>query len=176
MTIFETLDEIGTSKDLLFLVIGGHAVNAYGFSRFTKDLDILINAKQRSEWVAALEQRGFKIEYDGRTFLQMTSPPESAWPLDLMLVNEETFKRLNSETKIFEMAGTQMRVPSLWSLFALKFHVLKQEVPGRGFKDLLDVLELAKCNAVDVRSDKMRELCEQFGNKKIYERLIAFGE
>ena len=73
-----------------------------------------------------------------------------------------------------EINGATMQIPSLNNLFALKIHVLQQDLPHRGFKDFMDILSLAQCNGVDLRSDKFRELCEKFGNTKIYERLLAF--
>jgi predicted nucleotidyltransferase len=91
-----------------------------------------------------------------------------------MLVNAIAFEKLSEGAKPLEISGINLRAPSLENLFALKFHVLQQEIPHRGYKDLMDILALADCNAVDLRSDKIRELCEKFGNTKIYERLLAF--
>jgi predicted nucleotidyltransferase len=170
---FEIVNEIANTKRLSFLIIGGHAVNAYGYSRFTEDLDVLINKEEKSTWLTALEAQGFSLYNDGGTFLQMT-PPSGADPLDLMLVTPETFTKLNEGNKTVEICGLQMRVPSLESLFALKLHVLKQEVPNRSYKDLMDILSLAECNEVDLHSDKFRNLCEKFGSRKIYERILAF--
>ncbi len=65
---------------------------------------------------------------------------------------------------------------SLNHLFALKFHVLKQKIPHRGYKDFMDILSLAECNDVDLRSDNIRQLCEKYGSSKIYERLLAFQQ
>ena len=172
-TTFKIVNEIGTYLNSSFLVIGGHAVNAHGYSRFTQDIDILIDQLHKSSWLTELETRGFNLHHDGGAFLQFT-PPANHDPLDLMLVKAATFEKLNAGNEILDIRGIKMRVPSLENLFALKFHVLRQEVPHRGYKDFLDILALADCNAVDLRSDKIRELCEKFGNRKIYERLLAF--
>lgn len=91
-----------------------------------------------------------------------------------MLVNTTTFANLSEAARTLEISGLSMRVPALDNLFALKLHVLQQEIPHRGYKDFMDILALADCNAVDLRSDKIRDLCEKFGNRKIYERLLAF--
>jgi hypothetical protein len=37
-----------------FLVIGGHAINALGFSRHTGDLDLLVPLRSKGEWQALL--------------------------------------------------------------------------------------------------------------------------
>jgi hypothetical protein len=78
---------VSVERRLSFLVIGGHAVNAYGYSRVTQDLDILVAREQRSEWCVALEAKGFSMHYDGGVFLQMTPPEGCCWAVDLMLVN-----------------------------------------------------------------------------------------
>jgi len=91
-----------------------------------------------------------------------------------MLVNATTFESLSQETKAAVIDGVQMHIPSLYNLFALKIHVLQQDLPHRGFKDFMDILSLAQCNGVDLRSDKIRQLCEKYGSQKIYERLLAF--
>jgi hypothetical protein len=175
MNIFETLDRESKARGLPFLVIGGHAVNAYGYARFTKDLDVLINREQRQAWLTALEQRGFAIDHDGGNFLQLTSPKGCKWPLDLMLVNASTFANLSRDAREVEIGSGKFRVPSLDSLFALKFHVLKQKVPGRGFKDLLDILTLAQGNAIDVRSERVKAICVKYGSPEIYEQVLAFN-
>ena len=165
---------MASERHLPFLIIGGHAVNAYGYSRFTNDLDVLIRGTDRAVWIAAPGELGFMLYQYGGGFLQMTPPAECRWPLALMLVAAATFEPMLAASREIEVSERKLRVPSLEHLFALKFHALKQEIPGRGYKDLLDVLALADCNAVDLQSDKIRRLCEKYGSPKIYERLIAF--
>jgi hypothetical protein len=175
MNIFEMLDRESRQRGLPFLIIGGHAINAYGYSRFTKDLDILVNQEQREAWEVALQQNGLALFHDGGSFLRFTAPSGSKWPLDLMLVNSPTFAKLRADAREHAIGPQAFRIPSLDGLIALKFHVLKQEIPERGYKDLLDVLELARCNGIDLHSERVKNLCDQFGSAKIYERLIAFN-
>jgi hypothetical protein len=175
MNIFEMLDRESRQRGLPFLIIGGHAVNAYGYSRFTKDLDILANRDQRAGWLTALGENGLALDHDGGSFLQFSAPTGSKWPLDLMLVNPATFAKLRAGAREHPVGAQTFFIPSLDGLFALKFHVLRQQIPGRGYKDLMDILTLAQCNGIDVRSERMKNLCEQFGSPEIYERVIAFN-
>lgn len=50
MSLLATIVNEANSKTLPFLVIGGHAVNAHGFSRFTKDVDFLVRRENSREW------------------------------------------------------------------------------------------------------------------------------
>ena len=174
MNIFETLEEISAKDGLAYLIIGGHAISAYGYARVTGDLDILVARNHRDRWLASLEKRGFKLFHDGGIFLQTTPPEGCSWPLDLMLVNDRSFGEFLAESRVVEQRGNRLRVPSLNHLIALKFHALKQGLQHRGFKDFMDILSLAQANALDVRSDNFRALCEKYGSKEIYERIIAF--
>ena len=174
MNIFALLHEISAKDDLAFLMIGGHAVNAYGYARITGDLDILIKRDDRDRWLGAVTARGFALKHDGGGFLQ-TNPPEGClWPLDLMLANPRAFGEMMTASREIKQGEFRLRVPSLDHLFVLKLHALKQGVAYRGFKDFMDVLSLAQINGVDVRSDSFRVLCEKYGSKEIYERLVTF--
>ena len=175
MNIFAMLSRESTARCLPFLIIGGHAVNAYGYSRLTRDLDVLVNGEQRQAWLAALEHNGFSLHHDGGSFLQMNPPADCEWPLDLMLVNAPTFANLYRDAREIEQGTEKLLVPSLDGLFALKFHVLRQGIPHRGFKDLMDVLSLAQANSIDVRSDRVKSICLKYGSPEIYERILAFN-
>ena len=174
MNIFELLNEISAKDRLAFLMIGGHAVNAYGYSRITADLDIFVNRDDRDRWLGALQARGFTLKHDGGGFLQTNPPDGCAWPLDLMLANPRAFDEMLAASREIQQGAQRLRVPSLDHLFVLKLHALKQGLAHRGFKDFMDVLSLTQVNGVDVRSDSFRELCEKYGGKEIYERLVAF--
>ena len=90
-----------------------------------------------------------------------------------MLVNDPTFNRMEKDAKEITIDEILLRVPSLDHLFALKFHALKYAPTRRGYKDLLDVMSLIEANAVDVRGDKFRFLCEKYGSAEIYERILS---
>ena len=48
MTLFETVFDALNKAGVKYLVVGGAAVNLYGFPRFTGDLDILLLLKQEN--------------------------------------------------------------------------------------------------------------------------------
>lgn len=174
MSQLATIVTEASSRGLRFLVIGGHAVNAHGYSRFTKDLDLLVRRTDSAAWESLLRAHGFTRFREEQAFLQFNQPPTFPWPLDLMLVNEDTFEKIWGSSQERVWTGSIARFPSLDDLFALKFHVLRYGSEKRGFKDFLDVLSLAEENSVNVRSDKFRTLCEKYGTPEIYERLLAF--
>ena len=65
MDIFQILDTESRKRGLQYLVIGGYAVNAHGYSRLTQDLDLLIRKSEIKSWSQIFEQYGLTLSHDG---------------------------------------------------------------------------------------------------------------
>ncbi len=175
MNIFEILDREAKARGLSFLVIGGHAVNQHGYSRFTKDLDLFIRRSDSAQWLSILKQHGFSLFRDGGNFLQLSAPENCRWPVDFMLVPDATFAEMQAASIPAQFGEIVLQIPSLDHLFALKLHALKYGPEDRKYKDLTDILSLSGIHSVDLRGDKFRFLCEKYGDIKIYETILNFG-
>jgi predicted nucleotidyltransferase len=172
MGLLESLNRFKEEQKLEFMVIGGHAVNAYGYSRTTLDLDILVPKPAIEIWKAHVLSLGFTVHYEASNFFQCTPPNESSWPLDFMLVTEETFAKLLKDAVGTTIQNVRVKVPSILHLIALKLHVLKQGLTHRMFRDMDDVLNLIQINQIDVRSDNFREICHRYGTVELYEYIL----
>ena len=122
MSLLATIVNEANSKTLPFLVIGGHAVNAHGFSRFTKDVDFLVRRENSRAWEEMLAGWGFTAHRSESSFIQFAAPVASPQPLDLMLVNDATFATMRNAAQEIDWNGMRVLVPALDHLFALKFH------------------------------------------------------
>jgi len=130
---------------------------------------------KRAAWLDLLGQQGYSLVHDGGHFLQFNPAAGTAWPLDLILVSADTFAKLGHGAREIEFGPVRLGVPSLDHQIALKLHVLKQQVAGRGFKELVDISSLTQANGIDLRSERIRVLCNKFGTCEIYERILAFS-
>ena len=59
--------------------------------------------------------------------------------MDLMFVRPTTFKPMFEESRGAELYGTNLRIPTLEHLLALKLHAIKNTRPNRFFKDFMDI-------------------------------------
>ena len=171
MKFFETIDTETRKRQLQFLVIGGLAVNLYGYSRDTADLDLLICAGQRESWLELFSQLGYSIYQDGGNFIQLASEQQTAWPVDLMLVQEKTFAPMFAASREVDLYGTHSRIPSLEHLIALKLHALKNTRFDRFLKDFLDVENLIRTNKLDLKSENIRQLFARYGTMELYDKV-----
>src|SRR5579872_5218140 len=151
MGIIETLSQARVEPERSFLVIGGYAVNAHGYSRQTMDLDILVKKEQANFWKELVLSNGYAVYCERDNFLQFTPTAPELIPIDFMLVNEQTFSGMHAEAVEGQLGGVSVRHPSLRHLIALKLHVLKRELPHRELRDLYDVIQLVHVNQVDTQ-------------------------
>ncbi len=173
VSFFETIATETRKRHLPFLIIGGHAINLYGFARETADVDFLICADNRTAWLELLTKLGYRVFSDGGSFVQLSSDQQSAWPLDLMLVQKKTFQPMLADSREVEFYGTTSRIPSLEHLIALKLHALKNTRVNRFLKDYLDVENLIQINHLDIKSKKIRLLFTKYGTLALYEKMRA---
>jgi len=171
VSFFVTIHEEATRRKLRFLVIGGLAVNHYGYARETSDLDFFISQRDRADWMKLLQDFGYTIYSDGGNFIQYQPPAQNAWPVDLMLVQEKTFAPILASCRDANLFEVKTRVPSLEHLIALKLHALKHTRTTRFLKDFLDVEYLIRLNQLDIKSKKIRELFEKYGTPDLYEKV-----
>ena len=171
MQVLEQIQQAAADRGLRFIVIGGFAVIEHGYARMTADLDLLIRRVDRQEWRTLLADLSYGLVHDGDTFLQFSRTDQADWPVDLMLVHQETFDGLYRETKPCQVHGVRIQLVSLSHLLALKLHVLKQARLHRFLKDFQDVIELIRLNKIDLRSDAIRDLFLRYGNEDLYEKI-----
>jgi hypothetical protein len=153
-----------------FLVIGGHAVIAHGYSRNTVDLDLLVRKADRTIWVEAVAAMGYRSFHSHENFEQFRSADRDI-DLDLMFVSEATFEGILVASKETSFGSIAARIPSLQHLIALKLHVLKQGLEHRMLGDLDDVIQLILVNAADLDQAEWKQVFEKYGNEELYEKV-----
>lgn len=173
MSALERLVAGAASQGLEFVVIGGQAVNALGYQRFTLDFDILVQRALRDRWLGFLAGEGYSLFSDGGSFLQMTaSVDEMRWPLDLMLVDEDTFARMLADSREVRIQGMPLRVAAPLHLLALKLHALKTGPVERRGRDFLDIVEVLRAQALDPRSPEVADVFRRYGTMDWHDRVV----
>ena len=168
--IFEFLADFFRQTKIQFLLIGGFAVNAYGFSRQTADVDCLIAEENKVKALQRFQASGFKIQAQGPIFARLTHT-EYSMDLDLLFVESRTLQNMIKEAKSVKITGQCLPIPSLNHLIALKLHAVKND-PQREWSDLPDILNLVRINRLNVKDYSFQQLCSQFGPPLIYEKIL----
>jgi predicted nucleotidyltransferase len=176
MNLLESIARGAVKRNLKSVVIGGMAVIEYGYARSTTDFDLLVQNSDKETWDELLTSIGYRLDHDGGSFRQYLLREGTGWPIDLMLVNEQTFQGIASATKSAAIEGVQMQVVSLEHLLALILHALKHTRIQRFFKDFDDVIRLVSINKIDLHSQPIRDLFMKYGNEDLYGKVCRACE
>ncbi len=171
VNVLAAIASAAASDGLPFLVAGGHAVITHGFPRTTFDLDLIVRRGDREKWMQLGSQLGCELVREGPTFLQFSAAGDISFPLDLMIVNDDTFSKMQAESVPMPSTVYGLRVVSLMHLIALKCHAVKHGHPGRIVKDAEDVIRLAQYNKLNLDAPKIRELFQRHGTDEFYQKV-----
>lgn len=172
MSQLSAIHSAATAQGLESLLIGGNAIIAYGVERETADLDLMVRREQLAGWKSLLLGIGYTVLHDGGNFLQFTPPAAGAWPVDFMIVNDQTFGKLRTASQPLSLWGMEWRIPKAPHLVALKLHALKHGGRHRQLRDFLDVVELVQRQRLDLNSAEMRELFDLYGTPELYRKIL----
>lgn len=170
MTILRDIATRAAATNLKFLLSGGHAVISHGYARNTFDLDLIVLRDDQEQWRKLLAQSGYHPVHQAMTFIQFQGERDGTMPVDLMLVNGETFTKLLTEA-VSAPGTTAIKVVSLRHLLALKCHAVKHGHSGRIVKDADDLINLVSINRINLEDDAIRDIFLRHGTPDLYEKV-----
>lgn len=134
-----------TDAKIDFALCGGVAVAFHGYTRFTKDIDLLILRNDLNRILDVVKQREFILKADKMVFGIGTSKEreicriskikgKEILTLDLVIVNQ-TLKEVWEKREIFEWEGRRVQVVSAKGLLTMKTLSARDQ-------DILDIKKL----------------------------------
>ena len=153
-----------------FLMICGHAVNHYGYSRATIDVDFMIASSQVDAVCSVMKAAGFTNVSQSENVV-FFDHPEIPYRVDFLHVDESTLRALVDGARRVEYGGQSLLVPGLLDLIAMKLFALKSGSAKREEKDFPDIVHLAVEHGLDLEVD-LKPLCDRFADQAIYRKLV----
>ncbi len=158
MSIFEKVFRALNKAKIKYLVVGGVAVNLYGYMRFTADLDLLVFLEEKN--LKRLDKLMKELDYLERipvsivelkdnaqvkkwikekNFLAYTYTPSNHNPLQIDILTEESlnFEKADAKKVIKKIDNVRIPVVCIDDLIKMKRKAARE-------KDLLDLEALIK--------------------------------
>ena len=168
------LAALAEGEGLAAVLVGGNAVNLYAYFRTTFDVDLLVPESQTERWLSFFQERGYEIFHRTPNFMRLRFAPDpgGALPVDLMLSDDETFRKIQGESRRCEVGnGISLAIPSVLHLIAMKLHALRSPQRVQHGVDLQDVKHLIKTAKIDISSQEFIEVAERYGTEAIRARI-----
>ncbi len=158
--------DVINQEDIDALLIGGFAVNYYGYTRNTLDVDFMFAAENADSLCWAMRDVGF-TNIDRQDLVIFFTQPNSAFRVDFLQADTDTIKQLLARSVDVDFHGIQLKLPALNDLLAMKLFALKSNMDKRIHKDLPDIANLVILHGIDIEAD-LRKLCEQFADMNVF--------
>lgn len=170
-SIFTLLASIFRKQGIKPVLIGGYALIANKVQRTTFDIDFIVTSEDAAKLEPAILGKGYSVRSREGAFVQFKAEKPGLRDLDLLLTDKNTFCQLVEEGGEVSIAGETFLIPCPKHLIALKLHAISNN-PEREKKDMLDILNLIKMNAMDPRSDDIRGLFKKYGLERLVELIL----
>jgi hypothetical protein len=171
-SVLQLLMQISEKSHIPLLVIGGYALQAYGVTRQTLDVDVLISETNAREMDAALLHVGYSQVARSEIFARYRHPSIVLADVDILYVDSETARKMSQQAKPCTMAETSCLVPALSHLVAMKLHAMRTN-PQREPRDFADIVELVRANAGSPGKEDLHRLCTTYAPEGIWGKLEA---
>ncbi|MGH8045805.1 MAG: hypothetical protein ACREKL_01045 [Chthoniobacterales bacterium] len=171
ITILRTSAERGLPR----LLIGGNAVILLGYIRTTADVDFLIPASSRSRWLDLLRELGWKFYNGTDSFAQFEASEAGGLPIDLMIVNTETWSKLLEGASEMTIAGEPVLLPKPEFLVALKLHAAASPTRSKQESDWNDIREIIRICGLDPNNPAFREIILRYGGDNALARIESWS-
>lgn len=169
-TIFEIVCRALSSVGVDFLMIGGHAVNYYGYTRATMDVDFMIACGDVSGVRATMKEAGFTNVSQAENVV-FFGRPDSPIRIDFLPVDGQTMKKLLSNSVPTDYLGVALRVPSLEDLVAMKIFALHNGSVKRLLRDSEDIVRLVLEHGWSLER-QLKPLCLRYADEALYAKLV----
>lgn len=162
------------SRGLESLLIGGNAVVLLGYIRNTIDLDLLVPEEARSQWLDLMREMRYRFLHGLPAFAQFEPPDSSGPPVDLMFVEDATWRKLQEGAQEMDLAGERVRLPRAEYLVALKLHAAASPTRSRSAVDWEDIRQIVALCALKPDEEPFRSLILRYGGEDALEKIRQF--
>jgi hypothetical protein len=152
------------------LLVGGTAVQIYGFSRYTKDFDCVVATEREAELAKGLRRAGFDEFVRNQLVVRYRHPSNPNWIVDTLLVSTETFGKMWAERREIRLGALSLTVAAPLHVVAMKLHAMRQNA-ARTLPDILDIAELLRRDQGNWTLDEVRSTCERYGPPGVFDAL-----
>lgn len=152
MNFRRVLDTVGrflSDRNYRYALAEAFAMHAYGISRATSDLDLVVETDARREMVAFLESLGYETLHASAGYSTHLHALPTLGRIDCIYVGGETADQLFGGAKeMGALQGIKVRVPRPEHLCAMKVLAMKND-PSRALQEMADIQRLLELPEID---------------------------
>ena len=155
-------------------LIGGLAVNQYGYARNTLDVDFMLKESDQAVIHPIMVAHGYinRRVMDNVVFYHHE---KGGFRADFLSVDARTHELLSRRAKRVKAYGFELWMPHIEDLIAMKIFALSSGKAKRIGKDLPDIAHLCLIHDLDLEG-VIKPLCEKYHALHVYNDIVELME
>ncbi|HVR40674.1 MAG TPA: hypothetical protein VMU84_16380 [Thermoanaerobaculia bacterium] len=167
--VLKTFSEAFDKEQIRYAVIGGLAVHAWGRSRLTKDVDLVVDFSARERVIQLAVALGYETLYVSDGYSNHAHADPRFGRVDFMYVRGETAERIFASATSKPVVGDVVAPVAAPEHLAMMKALSMKNVPHRALYEGEDVRVLLNVPGVD--RDLVREFFRQHGLLGLYDAI-----
>ncbi|MDP9360691.1 MAG: nucleotidyltransferase family protein [Acidobacteriota bacterium] len=151
-----------------FAVTGGLALHAYGYARFTADVDLMIPRAFQDRVIERMEGDGYETLYRSEGYSNHLHGDADFGRVDFVWVDDSTAEKIFSSSKQVVVQNIELPVPRPEYLVAMKLQAIRND-PSRRLRDLADIQHLMRVPGMDL--EEVRNYFRRYDLLKDYDEV-----
>jgi predicted nucleotidyltransferase len=161
------LDAAFRNHGIRYAAIGGLAVNAHGFIRATRDIDLLVLVEDSEKVRRVALDLGYRILDDGK---EIASYVRDLQRFDVMHAQRPISRDLLGRAVDADFDGMKLPIIPVEGLIGLKVQAYNDN-PKR-LQDVMDMVELFRINRQTLNMDEVRSYFRLFGRERLLDDIL----
>jgi hypothetical protein len=161
------LDSAFRSRGIAYAAIGGLAVNAHGFVRATRDIDLLVLVEDADKVRVAALALGYQILNDGK---EIASYVRDLQRFDVMHAQRPISRGLLDRSMEINLGDMKLPVIPVEGLIGLKVQAYNDN--PRRLQDVMDMVELFRVHQQTLNMDEVRSYFRLFDREKLLDDIL----
>ncbi|OGQ36170.1 MAG: hypothetical protein A3F16_06930 [Deltaproteobacteria bacterium RIFCSPHIGHO2_12_FULL_43_9] len=154
-SLLELVHELLDNASIDHALIGGLALGALGFERFTNDIDILVDGDDRETLKNVFEKAGFTVFNENKEFIQFAGKG----PIDVMFANRPLSKEMLKHASKIKHIGIKCLLVE--DIIGLKIQSFATN-PKRELQEKADIQKLIELHDNNINWEKVKKYADIF--------------
>lgn len=168
--VFKTIFTELNNNKIRYALIGGIALGLLGSDRVTKDIDILVDNKDKEKIKNILNKNFYNLFYESENVLQFVSDLKIFGEFDIIIAKNKYTKNMLKRAKIIQINNSiKLYLLQPEDIIGLKLQAIKN-APERYNKDIEDIIFIKKNYRLD--ENIILEYCEVLNMDKICKNIF----
>jgi len=169
--IFHLLIDFFERERIDYALIGAFALQAYGYTRATQDVDFIVREEDQKEIIENIESLGFETLYSSPGYSNHVHSLPRLGRIDFVYVKGQTAEDIFLQTRNMLILG-DITIPVVRPehLVALKVFAMKND-PKRALREMADIEHLLELGEIEMEAAK--KYFEKYGQMEGYYDIIG---